>query len=177
MASLDDEQKTQIVMMLACFRSPATIIGNFRREYGLELSHKQVGAYDPGKSYYEGGERWRAMFEQRRKVYLEDISAIPIAHQGYRLNLLDDMVHRALADDRLALAAHLLKQAAEEVGGGRTNERAVPSNDYGRPKAADMTPEERRAAITEIIRKAMEERERSLQRAAITSAGPRLGQD
>lgn len=62
MADLTDEQKLEIVAALACFREPAVIIQHFQSEHGLQIDHKQVGRYDPVRSYYAGGDKWREIW-------------------------------------------------------------------------------------------------------------------
>lgn len=119
MAELSEGQKLELVSMLACFREPATIIAYFRQEHGLELSHKQVGGYDPTRSYFEGSDRWRTIFAEKRRSYLEEVTSIPIANQGFRLNLLNELVMKAVRENKPALAAKLLEQAARDVGASR----------------------------------------------------------
>lgn len=162
MADLTEHQKFEIVEALAGFQSPSAIIAHFRSVHGLDLTHKQVGRYDPTRPYYEGGDRWRAIFDARRKACLEDVSAIPSAHKAYRLNMLQEGIDAARAAKNWVLMAQLLKQAAEEVGGALTNERNLRVDDAREKRARDMTPEERRAALAEIIRRAMEERQEQL---------------
>ena len=43
MAHLKEEQKLELVSMLACFREPSAIIRYFQLEHGLTIEHKQVG--------------------------------------------------------------------------------------------------------------------------------------
>src|SRR5690606_28106427 len=123
-----------------------------------DLTHKQVGRYDPTRAYYEGGERWREIFEARRKACLEDVSTIPVAHKAYRLNMLQEGVDAARAAKNWVLMAQLLKQASQEVGGSLTNERNVRMDDSYERRVRDMTPEERRAKLADLIREAMEQR-------------------
>ncbi|OJU60540.1 MAG: hypothetical protein BGO08_10100 [Altererythrobacter sp. 66-12] len=162
MADLTEAQKREIVEALAGFQSSSAIITHFRSVHGLDLTHKQVGRYDPTRPYYEGGERWREIFEAHRKAYLEDVSAIPAAHKAYRLNMLQEGIDAARAVKNWVVMAQLLKQAAEEVGGALTNERNLRVDDARVKRARDMTPEERQAALTEIIRRALEERKEQL---------------
>ena len=165
MADLTEHQKLEIVEALAGFQSPSAIIAHFRSAYGLDLTHKQVGRYDPTRPYYEGGGRWREIFEAHRKACLEDVSAIPVAHKAYRLNMLQEGVDAARAAKNWVLMARLLKQAAEEVGRVYTSQGAVQSDDPAERAAYErfrritgMSQEERRAAVAEIIRRALEER-------------------
>lgn len=156
MAELTEPQKSEIVEGLACFREPASIIAHFRLEHGLELSHKQVGRYDPTRPYYDAGEKWREIFEARREAYLDSVASVPVAHQGYRLNMLQKGVEAAEKASDWPLVAQLLEQAAKEVGGTLTNRRKLEVSETGWQRAVDMTPDERRAALAELIRQAIE---------------------
>lgn len=156
MADLTDEQKREIVEALASFQDVPSIIRAFHIEYGITLDRKQVGRYDPTRSYYAGGEKWREIFDAQRKACLEDVSAIPVAHKAYRLNMLQEGVDAARAAKNWVLMAQLLEQSAKEVGGVLTNQRDLRVDDQRRQRAADMTPEDRKMAIAEVIRQAME---------------------
>lgn len=156
MAELTEPQKLEIVEALACFADPGAIIKHFRSEHEIELTHKQVGRYDPTRPYYEAGDKWREIFDARRKKYLEDVASHPNANQGYRLGLLNEGIEAARKAKNWPLVASLLEQSAKEVGGVLTNQRDVRIDDSRRQRAADMTPEDRKMAIAEVIRQAME---------------------
>ncbi len=158
MPDLAERQKLELVGLLACFREPTAIIAHFRTEHGIELSHKQVGGYDPTRSYYDAGERWREIFDVRRKAYLDDVSNIPVAHQGYRLNALQIGTEAAMKAKNWALMARLLEQAARDVGGVLTNRSNVRLDDNRRQRAVDMSPEDRRLALAQVIADAMASR-------------------
>lgn len=158
MAELTDLQKTEIVSMLARFHRPAEIIAYFGEEHGLELVHRQITAYDPTKAHYDAGDKWRDLFDAVRKAHLEDLSSHPVASQGYRLGMLQKGIAAAEKAKNWPLVAQLLEQAAKETGGLLTNMRDVRIDDR-RPRASELTPEDRKLAIAEIIRQAMEARE------------------
>lgn len=145
--------------MLACFRGIPAVQEYFRSEYELELTARQIGAYDPNRSYYEAGDKWRELFEAKRKAYLEEVASVPIANQGFRLNVLHEQLEKAISKNQAATVAMLLKQAAEEVGGVLTNERNLRVDDSRRQRASEMTPEDRKAAVAELIRQALEGRD------------------
>ena len=156
MAELTEAQKREIVEGLAAFQSPTSIIHHFRSVHGLELTHKQVGRYEPTRPYFDAGERWRAIFEARRSAFLESIGDVPVAHKAYRLTILQEGVEAARAAGNWVLVMQLLKQAAREIGGALTNERLATAAD--RPLAArEMTPEQRKAALAGIIEKAVDQ--------------------
>lgn len=155
MADLTEEQKLELVSMLACFREPSAIIRHFQLEFGLTIEHKQVGRYDPTRTYFAAGAKWREVFEARRDAYLNDVSAVPVAHQAYRLNLLQDGINAAQRSGNWKLVAELAGQAAKEVGGILTNQRNHHI-DERKSSARDLSPEERKNALAEIIRQAQE---------------------
>ena len=155
MADLTEEQKFELVSMLACFREPAAIISHFQSEFGLTIEHKQVGRYDPTRAYFAAGSKWREVFEARRATYLNEVSAVPVAHQAYRLNLLQEGVDAAKRMGNWKLVAELAEQAAKEVGGILTNQRNHHIDDR-KSSVRDLSPEERKNALTEIIRQAQE---------------------
>lgn len=155
MAELTELQKCEIVEGLAAFQSPTSIIDYFRSIHGLELTHKQVGRYDPTRPYFDCGDRWRAIFEARRSAFLETIAAVPVSHKAYRLTILQKGVDAACAAGNWVLVIQLLKQAAREVGGTLTKQIESAAD---QPLAArDMTPEERKAALAGIIEKAVDQ--------------------
>ena len=158
MADLTDQQKTEIVLAHARFMSPSDIVVMLREEHDVESDTAQVVRYNPTKACYEGGERWRPIFEEARKAFLHEIAAVPVAHQAYRLNLLQEGIDGARKAKNWALVASLAEQAAREIGGIYTNQRNLRVEDNARPRAIDMTPEDRRAAVAEIFRQAMEKR-------------------
>ena len=157
MADLTEPQKREIVEALACYDESREIIAYFREEHELELTHKQVGRYDPTRPYYDAGDKWREIFAARRKAYLEEVTAAPVANQGYRLQRLQEAVEEERKGKQWALMAQLLKQAAEEVGGVLTNQRHTTIEEGRKLSAKDMTPEERQAALAEIIRKVQDD--------------------
>lgn len=166
MADLTEEQKREIVEALACYNDVTTIIAAFHRDFGLQLDRKQVGRYDPTRSYYAGGDKWREIFEARRRAFLEDLSAIPVAHKAYRLNVLQEGIDAARRANNWLLVAQLLEQAAKEVGGALTNERKLRVDDNLPVRARDMTPDDRKAAFAELVRQAMEQMPRKVPAAA-----------
>lgn len=152
MADLTDDQKTAIVIALARFKAPAQVRDIMRAEFGLDLDIRQIVTYDPTRSTFEAGARFDELFKATREAYISDVSAIPIANQGFRLNLLMEMVQDATKAGNRGQAAALLKQAAEEIGGAFTNERNVKVEKTGAGGFKDLTPEERRLAVADMLK-------------------------
>lgn len=153
MATLSDREKEEIVTLLARFRAPAQVVVHMREQWGVEVDRFQVRAYDPTNARYEGGDKWRPIFEAARAAYLGSIEDVPIAHAGYRLNELQRNYDRASQVGNLVLANAILRQAAWEIG-------RIPARQFGERNAGplsvhDMSPEERRARMVEILNDAL----------------------
>lgn len=153
MAELSEEHKLEIVTMLACFREPAQIVNHFGEEYGLQIDVRQVGAYDPTRSYYDAGDKWRDIFDAKRAAYLQEVASVPIANQGFRLQILNDELKKAIKDGKSTLP--ILEQAAKEVGGVLTNQRDVRIDDNRRQRVSEMSAEDRKAVLAGVIADAM----------------------
>ena len=121
MAALTDAQKLFIVGQLACFRTPTEVAEDLVEEFGIELARQRAHYFDPTRS---GGdkvaEKWQKIFWATREEYVDAVARVGIAHQRRRLEVLQDLLYRALEMDDSAgssLALSILRQAAEEVGG------------------------------------------------------------
>lgn len=121
-AKLSDEVKTFIVQALACFDSPSAVAGSVKKEFQIEVSRQLVESHDPNKKASVGlATKWRILFEETRKAFLEDMAEIAISHRAVRLRALQRMAEKAEERGKLPLAASLLDQAAKEVGEAYTN--------------------------------------------------------
>lgn len=130
---LPDEVKRHIVQALACFDAPSVVVASVKAEFDLVVSRQQVETYDPTKHAGRTlSEKWRALFDQARKSFVEDSSQIAIAHRSTRLRALQRMATVAEGKGNFPLAAQLHKQAAEEMGNAYTNRREL-SGPGGKP--------------------------------------------
>lgn len=156
MADLSDAQKRFIVLALARFRTPSEVLAAFREEFedDMGLTTRRIRGYDPTRACFDAGPQWQELFEQARHSFVHDVSAIPIANQAYRVNMLSQMAADAMKAGNRGQAAALLKQAAEEIGGVFTNERNVKV-EQTKGGFRDLDPEERRSAIADMIREQM----------------------
>lgn len=129
-AKLSREQQTYVVQSLACFDTPSVVAAALRKDYGVTLTPQSIEAYDPNKKAGKGlAERWKALFAETRKTFLEDTASIAISHRAVRLRALQRMADKAENSGNMVLASSLLKQAAEEVGGSYTNRRELTGKD------------------------------------------------
>lgn len=156
MAILSVELKTEIVLRLARYGGYSEIAKSISSEYGVLVSRFQVRSYDPTKPTFAGSEKWRVIFETERNRYCEEVSTIPISYQAYRLNQLQTVVDRAMEAGNLILAMKALEQAAKEVGGVHSNKRSIEMSQSSRSPYADLSQEERRNRVGDILRDALE---------------------
>lgn len=139
-SKLKDEVKTFIVQSLACFDTPGVVAEAVKREFAETITRQTVECYDPNKRAGSRlSERWRVLFAETRKVFLDDTSKIGISHRSVRLRALDRMAARAEDRGNMVLAKDLLKQAAEEMGNAFTNRRELTGKD-GKDLPAPVAP-------------------------------------
>ncbi|MDX0615144.1 DUF2280 domain-containing protein [Sinorhizobium medicae] len=146
--TLKDEVKTFIVQSLACFDTPSVVVDAVRKEYGATITRQSVEGYDPTKKAGTNlAEKWRLLFEETRKTFLEDTASIAISHRAVRLRALQRMAEKAETQGNMVLAASLMEQAAKEVGDSYTNRREVTNKFEG------MTDESIGARLFDLLGK------------------------
>lgn len=117
MAALKDEVKRFIVQALACFDTPTQVVQAVKETFGVEVSRQQCEQYDPTKhAGRDLGVKWKAVFEDTRKRFREEMAEIPIANRAFRLRAMNRFVERAETMKNIGLAMQILEQAAKEVG-------------------------------------------------------------
>lgn len=132
MAALSNDAKLFIVQRLACFDTPSEVSRAIRADMGLTVTLQQVEAYDPHKvTGAKLSARWRTIYEETRKTFLEDTSLVGISHKAVRLRALNRMAAAAEAKGNMVLAASLLEQAAKECGDAFTNRRELSGPNRG----------------------------------------------
>ncbi|WP_323015526.1 DUF2280 domain-containing protein [Devosia sp.] len=137
---LSIEVQTFVVQCLACFDSPSVVAASVKAEFGETITRQAVEGYDPTKKAgAKLAARWRALFEETRKTFLEDTSKIGISHRAVRLRKLEAQVTLNEQRGNSGMVASLLKQAAEEMGNAYTNRRELTGKD-GKDLPAVTTP-------------------------------------
>jgi len=137
---LSVEVQTFVVQSLACFDTPSIVVDAVRKEYGETITRQSVEGYDPTKKAGANlAEKWRALFEETRKTFLEDTANIGISHRAVRLRALQRMAEKAETQGNMVLAASLLEQAAKEMGDSFTNRHKV---EHAGSMAITVSPED-----------------------------------
>lgn len=127
MAVLKEEVKMFITQSLACLDTPSQVVEAVKEEFGLDLARSHVQFFDPTKKQggAELGKKYRAVFEETRKAFLEDITKIPIANKSFRLRALQRSYEFFTQRKNYIAANQVLEQAAKEDGGLYTNKMKV----------------------------------------------------
>ncbi|BDI59529.1 DUF2280 domain-containing protein [Qipengyuania nanhaisediminis] len=125
MKRLSETIKKRIVEHLACFQTPADVVGLIAEEFDVTLTPRHVRAYDPASFQFAAAPRWLEYHAAVRKRYQQEIGQVAIAHRTVRLNRLQQIVDVALekvaegGDDWLEAAEQVRKAveaAAKDVG-------------------------------------------------------------
>lgn len=126
MAALKDDAKLFIVQRLACFDTPSQVSKAIKEEMGLIVTPQQAECYNPNRKIGKDlSEKWKRVFEETRKTFLDNTSDIGISHKAVRLRTLQRMAEKAESQGNMVLAATLLEQAAKECGDAFTNKHKV----------------------------------------------------
>jgi hypothetical protein len=145
-ADFSEQTKLRVILALARFELPSDVARELGKE-GIETDARQICGYDPTKSYYEAGDKWRAIFNEERERYMVEVQSVPIANQGWRLQMLQRVFDQAMVTKNRVLATATLRQAAEEVGGALTNERV----NHNKSSISEATDDERRAMAADLV--------------------------
>lgn len=168
MPELNEVQKREIVVGFARRQTAAEIRRYLHAEYDLDVELRQITGYDPRRPHFDAGQRWRDVFEAAEKTFLEDVNSVPAFNQAYRLNILQQGIDAAVSAKNWVLAASLLEQCARESGGLLTNSRELNVNDSRKSRALELSPEERRDAVLELLRRNLEQgREEAMKPATV----------
>lgn len=116
--------RQRIVVLFAQFHKVSEVRDIIRAEYGLQIADTTLRYHDPGRSP-KLSPKLKQLFKEARKRHLDDVSDIGIAHQSVRLRMLARMASKAEEGKQYALAASLLKQAAEEMGGALSGTKVI----------------------------------------------------
>lgn len=144
MAALPENIKLRIVQALACFDTPSQAAKAIKAEFGLDVSPQQCEAYDPHKRTGNRlSEKYRQIFAETRKTFLEDTSLIGVSHRAVRLRTLQRLIDKAESQGNIGLVSQLLEQVAKETGDAYTNRQKVSVNaTVERREPRELTDEE-----------------------------------
>lgn len=154
MATLTESDKHFVVEKLAQFCGHAEVARLLEVERGVVVDRWQIRTYDPTHAKFAGGEKLREFFWARRKTYESTIEDVPIAHQAYRLNMLQLMLDEAREIKNYPLALKIMKQASVEVA--KTGIDRADAYEAGRRSVfKDMSFNMRQMLVAEVLREGL----------------------
>jgi hypothetical protein len=126
MAKLNSQIQTFIVKQFAMYSTPQEIVDAVKAEFDVEASRPQVFFYN-AEMNPKLAQKWKDLFAETRKNFLESTSSIAIAQKSYRLRELDRLYgnqKRQKLQNPVEMRA-TLEHAAKESGDAFTNRREV----------------------------------------------------
>ena len=136
---LSDAVKAFIVGQLACFDPPSAVAEAVKAEFGITITRQKVEAYNPNsRTGANLSDKWRQLFEETRKRFLEKSSEVPIANKSVRLRMLQRLIENAERVKNYGQMGQFIEQAAKESEGGYSNRREV-SGPKGGPVPVQAT--------------------------------------
>lgn len=124
MARLTEQQKTFIVQQLACWRTPTEVAQAVAEEWpGTEIDRRQVHKYSPETPNCQAAKKYRELFHETRKQFVEAAAKLGIAQPAFRLQKLTDILRQAESMKNYGMVLQVLEQAAKECGGSYTSKR------------------------------------------------------
>ncbi|WP_226018425.1 DUF2280 domain-containing protein [Novosphingobium sp. FKTRR1] len=163
--TLNDKQKTWLVMRYACYGRLAEVLREFKEEFGVEIPSYQARAYDlsvirdTDHARSRGVEKWMPLWTRTREEFEASVKNIAIASATYRIAKLDEMFAIAFAKRNYKSAAQLLEQAAKETGGAFSGKRTIEGTvDHNHNHAYDDVPDDvKRVTMAARVREAVAE--------------------
>lgn len=150
--NLTHEEKLFIVQRLAVGCGPRQVIKDVKEEFGFDVPRSTVKYYNPKLNKHKMAAYWVEVFEATRSAFLKQIADLPLAHQAFRLQTLQDSLDRVLGAAKIneAMVHDIVEQAAKEVGGIYTNRRELTG--FERKPLVD-TEEFAKSLFKELIEK------------------------
>jgi hypothetical protein len=109
-SKLNNDQKVEIVKMLAEFVDIPTIQYEIDRKYGIKLS-------TTGVKNYKTAEKWIPMYKKFRKEYVESVESVPGAHKRVRLERMEKLWEKAETDEDIRNAISVTEHQRKEIEG------------------------------------------------------------
>lgn len=132
--SLTQDQKLFIVQRLAVGCGPGQVIRDVKEEFGIDVPRSTVKYYNPRSNRHKMAAYWVEVFETTRSAFLKQLADIPLTHQAFRLQMLQDSLDRVLGAAKIneSMIHDIVERAAKEVGGIYTNRRELTGSE-GKP--------------------------------------------
>ena len=116
-AKLSDEQKAFVVTRLATYATPSAIALDLQAQFGVSITAQSVMHYHPEMNSGDRlAQRWRDLFRETRRLYVERSAEIGTADKMVRMRWRENMALKAEEAGDYRIANALLDSIAKEAG-------------------------------------------------------------
>lgn len=123
-AKMNDEQRSFVVQQLARFEPHYMVQKELKEHFGIEVTFQTIQFYDPKcRAGEKLANRWKKLFEETRKKFVEDTSDIGISHMAVRLRAADRAMRKTEQQGNIPTMLQTIEVAAKEMGGAYTNKQ------------------------------------------------------
>jgi hypothetical protein len=151
-AFLPEAVKRFIIMQCARWERPTAIAKMVKEQFGIDVSPQAMEGYDPTKRLgCHLSKPHQELFFAERERFTRQIDAIPIANAAYRISKLQEYCEAAEDEGDLKLAAAMLEQAAQDLGGLFTNHLNVTGTIEPQPIDLSHLDGEERDALRALL--------------------------
>lgn len=126
-SKLSDQQKSAVVIMLACYWQLKDVLQYVRDEWGIEVAKQSIQRYDPTKvnGQRDLAKKWCDIFHATRSAFLKEKAMHAVSHMPYRMGIYQKVIEEGLRRHNYDLVLRSMEQAAKDEGGSYTNRQRV----------------------------------------------------
>ncbi|MEO7716261.1 MAG: DUF2280 domain-containing protein [Capsulimonas sp.] len=150
--ALPNEILLYIIERLAQWAGPSEIQKEIAELWdGRDVAKSTINRYNPhtAQGDKELPDDLKALFAERRRLFVERVDDIPIAHQAVRLRELQSVVDQSKEAGNKGMLMQAIEQAAKERGGMFTNRRELTGKDGGPVSFVNETPPPELAVLSD----------------------------
>lgn len=122
----------RILTALAIGAAPREVIATIKEEFGIELKPWHVTYYDPRNVASKGlKQQHKDLFYKLHREYISRLENVTIAHARARLDRLDKIYDKAMAEGNLKAATNALKESRIEMVEYTRKDTTAPTSTEG----------------------------------------------
>lgn len=124
---LSAEEKSAVVIMLACYWTPTEVVTYVKEEWNRVVSRQAIHRYDPTKVNGQRSlaKKWSDLFHASRHHFLTDVASHAVSKMPYRMGIYQKVIDSALKVHNYDMVLRAMEQAAKDEGGSYTNRQKV----------------------------------------------------
>lgn len=145
---LTDDAKTYVVLRLAAYDSPSSVLKGLKEEFGVVIARQSIEYYDPTSvAGRDLADQWKTLFLETRAKIVEGKADVGAANKMVRVRWRADMARRAMDTGNFVLANEILDAIAKEMGESFTNKQKHEHSGTVRVEGTDAELDDRIAEL------------------------------